>query len=256
MPLPTMLVAGVQKCGTGTMRTALGLHPQIMMTQRKELHFFDRHFDRGVDWYASQFTPRPRHRQFGEATPDYLYDNEARDRMAATLPTAKVVVILRDPVDRAYSQFWHTGRHGWEDKTFEEALELEPKRIASPDLEERARYSYVDRGHYIDQLLSLEAKHDRALIHVVLLDDLKADQAATLETLFAFLDVDLEPARTMPEQHRNRPRAVDPELGRKVLAEYPPMNPDTRAHLAEVFEESNRRLAEWLGRDLAGWTRA
>ena len=255
MPLPTMLVAGVQKSGTGTMRTALGLHPQILMTRQKELHFFDRHFDRGVEWYESQFTPNRRQIQFGEATPDYLYDREARERMAATLPDAKFIVILRDPVDRAYSHFWHTGRKGWEDKTFEEALELEPERIATPVLEERSRYSYVDRGRYIDQLVDLAARHDRSLIHVVLLDDLKVDQAAALETLFKFLDVDPEPALSMPQQWRNRSRAVDPELGKVVPTEYPPMNPQTRTRLAEVFEEPNRRLAEWLGRDLSGWNK-
>ena len=93
MPLPTMLIAGVQKCGSGTLRTTLGLPPQIRMTDRKELHFFDRHFDRGVDWYKRQFNTGPHDTQFGEATPDYLYDPEARDRMAATLPEAKLIVI-------------------------------------------------------------------------------------------------------------------------------------------------------------------
>src|SRR6476646_8031988 len=126
MPLPTMLVAGVQKCGTGTIRTALGLHPQIMMTRIKELHFFDRRFDRGVDWYEDQFDPGPQHKHFGEATPDYIYDPAARQRMAETLPEAKFIVMLRDPVERAYSQYWLIKRKGWEDKTFEEALDLEP----------------------------------------------------------------------------------------------------------------------------------
>lgn len=256
MPLPTMLIAGVQKCGTGTLRTALGMHPQIQMTRRKELHFFDRHFQRGVEWYARQFHPGPEHVQFGEATPCYLYDREARDNMAATLPAARLIVILRDPVTRAYSHYWHTRRKGWEDEPFEAALELEPQRISCPDVEQRSRYSYVDRGHYIDQLLSLERKHSRSLLHVVVLDDLRANHADTLGALFSFLGVDREPARAIPEQWRNRPRQLDPELGRNVHAEYPPMRTETRARLVERFHESNQRLAAWLGRDLPGWNTA
>lgn len=253
MPLPTMLVAGVQKCGTATVRTALKLHPQIWMTQVKEVHFFDRNFDRGVEWYESQFTPGPGEIEFGEATPEYIYDPQTRDRMLDTLPDAKLIVVLRDPAERAYSQFMHTGRRGHEDKTFEEALALEPERIASPLLEERSRFSYVDRGRYIDQLLSLEAKHDRSLIHVVLLDDLKADQTAALETLFTNLGVDPAAARTMPELWRNRPRAFDPELGKRVHLEYEPLSTEMRARLVDVFREPNLRLGEWLGRDLSAW---
>jgi hypothetical protein len=248
-----MVIAGAQKCGTSSLALACRQHPQISMSERKELHFFDRNFDRGLDWYQSQFDPRPRHRQIGEATPAYLYEREARERMLATLPEAKIIVVLRDPVERAYSHFWHTTRRGDEDKTFEEALELEPERIDSPVLEDRARYSYVARGHYLDQLLSVVAEHDRSLLQVLLLDDLKADQPATLETLFRFLDVNPEPAHTIPEVWRNRYRVPDKDVGKALPAEYPPMNPETRARLKDVFRESNDRLGEWLGRDLSVW---
>jgi hypothetical protein len=223
------------------------------MSERKELHFFDRRYGRGIDWYLKQFSPGPGQTQIGEATPSYLYEREARERMLATLPGAKLIVVLRDPVKRAYSHYWHTRRRGDEDKPFEEALELEQERITSSALEDRVRYSYVDRGHYIEQLLSLEARHDRSLLHVLLLDDLKADHAATLESVFKFLDVDPEPARTIPEQWRNRYRVPDPDVGKVVPVAYPPMSTETRARLVEVFRESNERLAEWLGRDLSAW---
>lgn len=253
MPLPTLVIAGAQKCGTSSLALACRQHPQISMSERKELHFFDRHFDRGVDWYAKQFDTGPGHTQIGEATPAYLYEREARERMLATLPEAKVIVVLRDPVERAYSHFWHTTRRGDENKTFEEALALEPQRIDSPVLEDRARYSYVDRGHYIDQLLGVVAEHDRSLLTVLLLDDLKADQAATLATLFSFLGVDVDAAHTIPEVWRNRYRAPDRDVSKPATAEYPPMNPDTRARLKEVYRASNDRLSEWLGRDLSAW---
>jgi sulfotransferase family protein len=253
MPLPTMVIAGAQKCGTSSLALACRQHPQISMSERKELHFFDRNFDRGLEWYEGQFERLPQHRAVGEATPAYLYEREARERMLATLPEAKVIVVLRDPVERAYSHFWHTTRRGDEDKSFEEALELEPERIASSVLEDRARYSYVARGHYVDQLLAVVTEHDRSLLHVMLLDDVKADQAAALETLFRFLDVDPEAAQAIPEIWRNRYRVPDKDRGKALPREYPPMNPETRARLKEVFRESNDRLGEWLGRDLSAW---
>jgi len=253
MPLPTIVIAGAQKSGTTSLAAAMRKHRQIAMSARKELHFFDRYFDRGIDWYADQFHPRKDQTQIAEATPSYLYEREARQRMLAILPEAKIVVILRNPVERAYSHYWHTRRRDLEDLSFEEALALEPTRIASAALEDRIRYSYVDRGHYVDQLLELVDAHDRALLHVMLLDDLKADQAGALEGMFRFCEVDPSRAHTMEEQWRNRPRAVDPELGKKVSAEYPPMDPGTRAWLLGVFAESNNRLGEWLGRDLTAW---
>lgn len=250
-----MLIIGVQKCGTGTLRFTCSQHPQIRMTQRKELHFFDRHFDRGLPWYEQQVGPADGHDHVGEATPDYIYDPVARARMTTTLPTTKFVVVLRDPATRAYSHYWHTRRKGWEDETFEQALELEPERLRTDDVEQRSRYSYVDRGHYVDQLLDLEATHDRSMLHVLLLDDLRNDHVATLEALFRFLEVDEAQARAIPPQWRNRPRERDPELGRNVQVEYPPISPDTRADLVERFRESNRRLGTWLGRDLSSWDR-
>ena len=105
MPFPTFVVAGAQKCGTSTLHSLLQDHPHVLMSRPKELHFFDRHWERGLDWYASQFTPGPDHQQFGESTPVYMYDAVGRQRMIETLPEARIVVILRDPIKRAYSHY-------------------------------------------------------------------------------------------------------------------------------------------------------
>jgi hypothetical protein len=226
------------------------------MTTPKELHFFDRHFDRGVDWYREQFTPAPRHRQVGEATPSYLYDAEARARLAKALPDTKLVIILRDPVKRAYSHYWHTHRRGQEHQSFEKALELEPERLASGGRKEQARFSYVDRGHYVDQLTDLAARHDRSLLHVMLLEDLIGKRVPTLERLLEFLGADVAPLAGIQEIHTNRYRVQNEASGRKVVASYPPMAPETAHRLAEQFADSTRRLADWLGRDLSVWSSA
>jgi hypothetical protein len=254
MPLPTFVIAGAQKCGTSSLSATLRRHPAFFMATPKELHFFDRHFDRGVSWYEDQFNPAPRHRQLGEATPSYLYDADARARLGATLPGCKFVVILRDPVKRAYSHYWHTHRRGQENQPFEKALELEPKRLAEGTRAQRARFSYTDRGHYVDQLADLAAHHDRSLIHVLLLEDLIAERMATLERLMTFLGANPAPLAKVGEVHTNRYRVTNETSGRKEVATYPPMEEATKKQLAAEFSDSTHRLAEWLGRDLSIWS--
>lgn len=254
VPLPTFVIVGAQKCGTSTLTATLRRHPQVFMARPKELHFFTRRFDQGIESYAASFTPKPRHRAWGETTPLYLYDAAARHRMCSTLPEAKLVVILRDPVKRAYSHYWHARRTGNETReTFEQGLAAEPERLAHGTWRQRMQLSYVDRGHYVDQLESLTSLHPRSLIHVVLLDDLINDRERTLRALFEFLDVDPSNAETIEEKWTNRYRVRSP-AGKTVPVAYPPMASGTRDHLADHFRPHNEKLATWLGRDLSAWT--
>lgn len=256
MPLPTFIIVGAQKCGTSSLTAMLRSHPQIHMSRPKELHFFDRNHQRGLEFYAGQFQPRPHHVAIGEATPVYMYDPSSRERISDLLPEVKLVVILRDPVSRAYSHFWHSKRLGFDSSaTFEDALEREPERLSSGMRSDRIRFSYVARGHYLEQLEALEARHGATKIHTMLLDDLKSDRVATLERLFSFLGVDTAQAASTEEKWTNRYRVTD-EGGAQKIVKYPPMEPATRARLTEHFTPHNERLAEHLGRDLSGWNRS
>jgi hypothetical protein len=254
VPLPTFVIAGAQKCGTTTLAAALRQHRQVYVSRPKELHFFDAHFARGLDWYAEQFSPKDRHVQIGEATPVYLDHPVARARLSRTLPDAKVVVILRNPVDRAYSHYWHKRRLGSEPlASFEEAVAAEPERRAAARRQSWLKHAYVDRGHYMDRIDPLVASHGRDRVHVLLLDDLVADPPDTLGALLQFLEVNPGPARRITVGKRNRYRA-----GRKGAADrasYPAMSPTTRDALTEQYAESNARLAAFLGRDLSAWQR-
>lgn len=256
MPLPTFVIAGAQKCGTSTLVATLRRHPQIHMARPKELHFFDRarNRDKGLEWYAEQFTPKGKQVQWGEASPTYIYEDIARQTMCEWLPDAKFVVILRDPAKRAYSHFWHSKRLGFDDvETFEEALDLEPERMATDDRRFHMRFSYLDRGHYIEQLEDLTARHDRAKTHVMLLDDLGNDRIPTLEALMDFLEVDPSYATSIKEQWTNKYRVAEKPGGEQKVVAYPPLPPETRARMVEHFKPWNDRLAEWLGRDLSAW---
>lgn len=255
MPLPTFLIMGAQKSGTTTLTATFRQHPQIHMSRPKELHFFDRHPERGLDWYAEQFTPGRRVKQWGEASPVYMYLPETRQAVHEALPDIRLIMILRDPVKRAYSQFWHSKRYGFEPlDSFEEALAREPERLANGGLKPRVRFSYRDRGHYIDQIEDLEARYGRDRMHVMLLDDLMGDRVPTLEKVFRFLRVQTKVAAQLEEKW-SKPVPRDKERAQQAAPlEYPPLNAETRAELAEHYREPNARLAAWLGRDLSGWT--
>ncbi len=253
MSLPTLVIAGAQKCGTTTLSALVRSHPQVFMARPKELHFFDRHFERGLNWYAEQFTPRAGQLHAGEATPRYLYDESARHRMMECLPEALIVLILRDPAQRAYSHFWHASNRGFESETFERAVLLENTRTASSSWDDRARYSYVGRGRYIEQISDLSRIYDRRQMHVMLLEDLVTDQTAALKALFSFLGVRIRPAATIKERWERRYRWQDAQEGQAEPIAYPPMAPETRRQLVEHYRSYNERLSTWLERDLSAW---
>ena len=253
MSLPTFVIVGAQKCGTSSLSATLRLHPQIFMSRPKELHFFDNRFDRGLDWYAEQFTPRPRQLAAGEGSPNYLYHPEAPRRIAESLPEVQLIVMLRDPAKRAYSHYWHTQRLGAETVDFETALTLEPQRIASGKPSDRGRYSYVDRGHYLPQVENLESLVGRDRLHVILLDNLVDERIETLRRTFRFLGVEAAPAETIKEKWTNKYRVRKAPGDKAEPVAYPPMKADTRAWLVEHFRPHNDRLAAWLGCDLSAW---
>jgi len=266
VPLPTFVIVGAQKCGTSSLHRMLRQHPQISMSRPKELHFFDQHFDRGLEWYSAQFEKTWRHKHVGESTPVYMFGPRARSRLIETLPKARIVAILRNPVDRAYSHYWHdlrrqeAGRHDrFVPATFEAALALEsPADFGSLDEEaaaaaRRRKISYVGRGRYVEQLEPFVEAYGRDRVHVMLLEDLIREREAALRGLFAFLRVRKKPAAEIREVHVNRYRQPD-ESGKARPAKYPPMESTTRKLLVEHYRPHNERLAAWLGRDLSHWT--
>jgi hypothetical protein len=269
VPLPDFVIVGAQKAGTTSLYRMLRKHPQIHMPRTKELHFFDTHWDRGVDWYAAQFTPKLWERRRGEATPYYLYRPIVRERMAQVVPRARIVVILRNPVDRAYSHYWHDlrrfelERHDREVfPTFETAVAFERPYLLGhligregPELWKEAegrRGTYVRRGEYADQLEPFFDTYGRDRVHVMLLEDLIGDRERSLRDLFGFLGVVRRPARWIEDVQANAYRQRD-ETGRMRKTQYVPMDQATREVLAEHFAPFNDRLGTMLGRDLAHW---
>ena len=201
----------------------------------------------GTAWYRGQFPLRNDGRIAGEASPGYLFHPLAPERVRETVPDAKLIVLLRDPVDRALSHYHHEAALGREPLSFEDAIDAEPERTRGEE-ERLARepgyfshawwnYTYRARGLYADQLERWLAVFPREQLLVVPSDDLSADPGAAYASVLAFLGA-------APHRLDSYPRVFE--------RQYEPMAPETRAKLAAEFAEPNRRLYELLGRDF-GW---
>jgi hypothetical protein len=133
MSLPTFLGIGVPRGGTTWLHTLLASHPNIYMpSRRKEVRFFDRHFDRGIEWYEAFFVAAggsEQYRAIGEISPQYLYCEECPERIASALPEVRLLVTLRHPVDRAYSQYGFGVQRRNFRGSFEEFLASRPKAL-------------------------------------------------------------------------------------------------------------------------------
>lgn len=250
MPLPDFLVAGAMKAGTTTLWAMLNQHPEIYVTRPKELHYFDRHFDRGREWYADQFSPGPAERVVGEATPIYMTDPVYHQRMHATVPDARILIILREPSARAYSHYWMMREKGSEPfDTFEDGLEAEAERWDDPpQLRAKWRFAYVRRGYYAEQLQGLESLYGREAMHVMVFEEFLAGPQAAMREAFDFLGVDSAVADSVELEHRKSSRGA-----RKAKRGYPPMASATREQLRAHFAPHNAALEDWLGREVTAW---
>jgi len=232
--LPNFVIIGAQKGGTSFLYHLLTRHPLVEPAARKELHFFDNpeHFDRGVEWYRRCF-PRPSWKDgqksiTGEATPYYLFDPSVAKRMAQVAPQARLIALLRNPIDRAYSHYQMQVKRGLESRTFEEAIEQQ-------------RSSYLPRGIYVDQLLRWFEFFSKEQMLVLKSEDFFEDPVETLKTVLDFLGL----PEWLPAESELRQRRHEGGYGEK-------MDPSTRHRLEAYFEPYNQKLYEYLGADF-GW---
>jgi len=244
--LPDVVILGTQRGGTTSLFDWLATHPKVAPSTTKEVHYFDRHYGNGELWYRAHFPLKLVPRTSVEATPYLLFYPPAPSRVAADLPrSTRFVVLLRDPVQRAISQYWHSCRLGAEDQPLEVALALEQERLAGQDAivasggESFAHrnFSYKARGHYAEQLRRWFAAVERDRFLVMESEELWSDPrgpARALEWL------GLSPVTTPFPATNDAPRARPEE---EAVVE------DLRRHFAPYNED----LFELLGRRL--WQR-
>ena len=229
MPLPDFLIAGVPKAGTTALHAALVRHPQLYLSRVKEPKFFlsdgppptlggpgdvqtyQEHVWRRAD-YEALFAPAPPGTLRGEATPFYLYDLDAHDRIQALVPDAKLILLLRDPVDRAHSNWTHLWNAGLEPEAdFLTACRAEEARKAAGWA---AFWHYVSQGRYGEQIDHLYRHFDRDQILLLRYRDLKDAPAATLDRVCSFLGVRTGVVTSIPRENVNRHVVEDNAVNR------------------------------------------
>jgi hypothetical protein len=256
--LPDWLVIGAQKAGTTSLYYYLVEHPDVAPAFAEEVHFFDHHWADGLSWYRANFPLaarrdvrrlRGRGCLVGESTPYYLYHPAVPERVRATVPDARLVVLLRNPVDRAYSQYQHGLRRGRETLSFEEAIDQEPERLR--DEEDRLRrdpaalsaghqhFSYIARGRYEEQLRAWRRHFPAEQMFVASAESFQRDTGRVFSEILAFLGLRDWTPREFPKHNSWR---------------YPPMADATRSRLEDYFRPYNESLWELLGRKF-DWTR-
>ncbi len=263
--LPTFFVAGFQKCATTWLHDCLGEHPQVYVPERHMLHFFDIHFESGVDWYREHYRAASGALAIGDTTASYGRASLAPERIAEYAPHAKLVFALRNPVDRAFSHYWHEKKKGRFDFAFEEVF-------SNYDLFD----SWVVTGFYHLHLRRFLEQFSRDQILVLVTEEIAADPEAALKGLYGFLGVDPAFRPRIAHQRSNRAhgpaaagrdsagtrirerlaRALGP-LGRASRpSEYELGVPaDARRALQAIFAPHNRALEACLGRSFDPWPR-
>ncbi|HEY6738265.1 MAG TPA: sulfotransferase [Actinopolymorphaceae bacterium] len=267
-PLPSVLLAGGQRCGSTSLHRALTAHPMVVGARfHKGVNYFDLEYDRGEQWYRGHFpTEAAARRQVArdaaragldptgapvvmESSGYYLYHPLALPRIATDLPDVRVIVMLREPVERAHSAYKHAVARGFETESFERALELEPERLAGeeeklatvPGYRSHAHrhWAYVTRGHYVEQVRRLYATIGPERVYILDAERFFASPEESYAEVLDFLDL---PAWFPPafEQHNARPGAAMSELLRRELTEH--------------FRPYDDELEKLLGRPLA-WRR-
>jgi len=251
--LPGFLIVGAQRGGTTSMYRTLAQHPAILKAVlHKGVHYFDTGYDHSMGWYQGHFPLRARaalaRRATGdvpltfESSPYYMFHPLAAERISRDLPEVKLLVLVRDPVERAYSAHAHELARGYETEPFERALELEDQRLAGEAERivsepgylsfSHQHHAYLTRGLYADQLERLGQCFGRDRVHVVDSGRFFADPEPVYDGVLEFLGL-RQHGYPVFERYNARPRSPMPET--------------LRATLNEHFLAADERLTSWLG---------
>ena len=272
--LPNLIVIGAQKCGTSGLHFYLGLHPEVSVSEPKELNFFiaERNWPRGLDWYRGRLDPSAVVRV--DASPNYTAYPQHKgvpERMAETLPDARLIYIVRDPIDRIAAHWVHNFSKGRHQGQLAETI-MKPKT------------SYIDRSRYAMQLERYLAHYPREQVLVLENEDLRNRRDETLHRVFEFAGADpaFTDRRFGSERHKTKRKTRLTPLGERierrraesersefstkawaVARGYWPLGlrierPRVREALPddvlEVLRDDARRLEELTGRDFHHWS--
>ena len=242
--MANFLICGTQKGGTSALDTFLREHPEVCMANRKEVHFFDNeknfHNNRpDFSRYHSFFSPNSSHKLLGETTPIYMYWYDSPRRIWQYNPNMQIIVILRNPIDRAYSHWNMEWSRKADDLPFWDAIQSERERCREALPYQHRVYSYVDRGFYIEQLRRLCTYFPQKQILILRNEELKGHPQESLNKVCDFLNVN--PFRNIIAKDVNS----RPYIFR--------MNSREKQYLRTIFEYEIRSLERVLNWDCRNW---
>ncbi len=245
---PHFMILGTQKGGTNSLYNYLCQHPQIIPAVQKEIHFFSLHYQKGIDWYHTQFPTSADGNLLwtGEGTPYYLFHPGVPERVYQHFPHMKFIVLLRNPVDRAISHYYWEVNLGYEILSLEEAITQEPERLQG-ELEKlladenyysynHQHYSYLSRGIYQEQLQNWMNLFSREQFLILKSEDFLSQCSERVNQVFEFLGL---PAYQLPNYKKYN------------VGAYPEVSPQIRQHLTEYFQPYNDKLVEFLGQEFS-----
>jgi len=238
------LVVGAQKCGTTSLHRYLSSHPEIFLPPEKEIAFFydEKKYARGLQWYLSSFFPPENEGKLvGEVSPQYMYSRTTAARILDALPEVKIIAVLRNPIDRAYSHYNMSRRRGLEALPFEEAVQRCIDAIRKGrDLSEH--HNYLSFSLYAQILEAYFACFPRNQISVYYTEELAADPVAVMRSIFSFVGCD--------------PSHIPPTVGRRYHASgeirYPTADRVVRSRLVKAVARAvlssrvRARLGFWF----------
>ena len=255
--LPDFIIAGAQKSGTSSLYDYLSEHPQILPAVTKEVHFFDKQYAEGLAHYRASF---PRESEIaeqssrvsgavltGEATPYYMFHPHAMKRIAADLPECRIIVLLREPVERAYSGFHQSLRYGFDSRSLQEAIDTEDViyRAECEKLEEdpllnshsHQRHSYIARGRYVEQLERIFGMFPREQVLVLESGAFFSEPETVTNRVCDFLDLPPVKLQSYSPKHTTKNRGLlDDELRTTLREYYAPWNEKLFDLLGERFD--------------------
>ena len=249
---PGFLIIGGQKCGTTSLYNYLIQHPSLIAASKKEIHFFSTHYQKGYEWYKGHFPEKKDSRKktdaiTGEATPYYIFHPHSPARIRKTLPNVKLIVMLRDPVERAFSHYNHHVKFKVEPLPFVKAIKAEPERLKG-ELDKMVQdesynsynlqmFSYLARGVYIDQIKRWLEYFPKEQFLILQSEDFFRDPAGNFVKTLQFLG--LPEYKLMSYEKFN-------------ASQYSFMDKSMREYLINYFRPYNESLYELLELDF-GW---
>lgn len=228
--LPTFLIIGAQRSGTTSLHHYLTQHPQIGAPFRKEIHYFDVKPERPLDWYRTCFPLRRSVRHTVDSSPYYLFHPAVPERVHEVLPAVKLIVLLRNPVERTYSHYHHSCARGHEQLSFAQAIAQEDTRLegeferllADPTARSSSfqRYSYVTRSIYTPQLERWYEYFSPEQLLILRSEDLFADPAGVVRGVHKWLGIEPQPLASATPMNSRQYTDLDPELAERLAARF------------------------------------